>query len=81
MTQGCSSSLKWKMKFINLNSKYHYDLMQWTGSEDMNPELNLSFDSKDSAIAFAQKKHWEYKVDSAHTKNIIHKSYSDNFVS
>jgi len=53
--------------------------MQWTGTNDMNGELNLTFTSKDAAIKFVSKKQWQYSIEDGYEKLIIKKSYADNF--
>lgn len=71
----------WKIKFPSDNTKYSYDLMSWTGSKDTRQQLDLTFPSKEKAIAFAKKQNWEYTVIQNHKKKIYSKSYANNFIS
>jgi hypothetical protein len=79
MTQGLSNLGKWKIRFQTLDARYTYDLMDWTGSQNMNGELDLEFDTKEDAIKFANKKHWQFNIEESYEKRVILKSYADNF--
>jgi hypothetical protein len=54
-------------------------LMGWTSSSDMKSQVVLRFDSKEQAIAYAQRNGIPYRVEEpkAATRKIV--SYSDNF--
>ena len=78
-TQGSCSGKKWIIKFECDSSKFTYDLMKWTGSKDMSSELKLTFETKEQAIEFANKKKWSYQIQDDYTKKIIKKNYAENF--
>ena len=54
-------------------------LMGWTSSGDMRAQVKLKFDTKEEAIAYAQRSGVAYRVEEPKptTRKII--SYSDNF--
>ena len=54
-------------------------LMGWTSSTDMRSQVKLRFDSKEEAIAYAQRNGVPYRIEEpkAATRKIV--SYSDNF--
>jgi hypothetical protein len=58
-------------------------LMGWTSSSDMNAQIKLTFDSKDEAIAYAQRNGLAYRIEepkpATASRRIV--SYSDNFKS
>jgi hypothetical protein len=54
-------------------------LMGWAGSRDTERQLRLWFDTKDEAIAFAERKGLTYRVIEPHAKAIRPKAYADNF--
>jgi hypothetical protein len=37
--------------------------MGWTGSDDALSKVNLSFATRDAAVAFAQQQGWRYRVE------------------
>jgi hypothetical protein len=79
MTQGMFNLGKWKIRFQTFDDKYSYDLMNWTGAENMHSELDLEFDTKEDAISFVNKKHWKFNIEEIHEKLVLKKSYADNF--
>jgi hypothetical protein len=54
-------------------------LMGWTSSRDMKQQLKLSFDSKDEAVAYAERSGIPYRVMEPKPRKAVRKSYSDNF--
>ena len=54
-------------------------LMGWTSSGDMKSQLKLKFDSKDEAVAYAERNGIPYRVEEPKpaARRIV--SYSDNF--
>ena len=57
-------------------------LMGWTSSSDMNAQVRLFFDTKEEAIAFAEKRGIEFRVEEpAPDPERQGLSYSDNFKS
>ena len=54
-------------------------LMGWTSSRDMKQQLRLSFDSKDEAVAYAERNGIPYRVMEPKPRKAVRKSYSDNF--
>lgn len=71
----------WFISFPVDETKYHYSLMNWPGSEDMLQELGgrLKFPSKEEAIKFAERKKWQYKIIEPKEKIYRPKSYAENF--
>lgn len=69
----------WKVKFRNDATKEIYNLMSWIGSSDTNQQLELTFPSKASALAFVHKKNWSYEILTQQPKRIKAKSYAHNF--
>jgi hypothetical protein len=81
MQSSSQKTQKWKIKFPNDNSKYNYELMNWSGSKDTKQQLNLFFNSKEEAINFAEKNNWKFEIIEPHQKRVKLKSYADNFTS
>ena len=53
--------------------------MGWTSSGDMMQEVQLKFNSKEEAIAFAEKNDISYEVIQTHEKKAVIRPYADNF--
>ena len=56
-------------------------LMGWTSSADMRSQVKLKFDTKEEAIAYAERNGVAYRVDEPKPVTLKIQSYSDNFVS
>ena len=54
-------------------------LMGWTSSREMKSQVRLSFDTKEEAIAYAQRYGIPYRLAEPRTRAPVRKSYSDNF--
>ena len=80
---GVYKSSIWMMEFINYTEeegKYIFDLMNWMGGSDTIKTIKLKFDTKESAVHFATKNNFEYKIVELNNRIIKPKSYSSNFV-
>jgi hypothetical protein len=55
-------------------------LMGWTSSADTRQQLKLFFDTKEEAIAYAEREGFAYTVmPESPAGRLVKKSYSDNF--
>ena len=54
-------------------------LMGWTSGADTLAQLKLEFDSRDEAIAYAERQGFAYTVVEPETRKAVKKSYADNF--
>jgi len=61
MTSGSGKTFAWVLFFPNL-ARWTNQLTGWTSSADPMTTVELSFDSKEDAIAFAEKKGFSYRV-------------------
>ena len=54
-------------------------LMGWTSSRDMKQQLRLSFESKDEAVAYAERNGIPYRLAEPKPRQPVRKTYADNF--
>ena len=54
-------------------------LMGWTSSRDTRQQLALHFDSKEQAIAYAEKHGFAYSVLEEQPRAVRRRAYADNF--
>ena len=54
-------------------------LMGWISSGDTLNQVKLRFDTKEDAIAFAERKGWDYSVQDAPVRRVRPRNYADNF--
>uniref|UniRef100_A0A0D9X0X5 NADH dehydrogenase [ubiquinone] iron-sulfur protein 4, mitochondrial n=1 Tax=Leersia perrieri TaxID=77586 RepID=A0A0D9X0X5_9ORYZ len=79
--QGSGKVGRWKINFVS-TQKWENPLMGWTSTGDPYAnvgEASLTFDSAESAKAFAEKHGWDYVVRKRHTPLLKPKSYAENF--
>ena len=73
---------QWKLEYDRAGSKagkWKNPLMGWTSTSDPLSNLNVSFSSKDAAIAFCQRNGLAYEVIEPKVMRRQAKSYGDNF--
>jgi hypothetical protein len=54
--------------------------MGWTSSTDMDGQIRLAFDTKEEAVAYAQKHGVPFQLFEPRIPKRIIKAYADNFV-
>ncbi len=70
---------KWVLEFEPESPRQIEPLMGWTSSSDMKSQVKLKFDSKEEAIAYAQRNGIAYRLEEAKIATRKTVSYSDNF--
>jgi ETC complex I subunit conserved region len=55
-------------------------LMGWTSSADMRSQVKLRFDTKEEAVAYAQRNGIPYRVEEPRLETRKIQSYSENFL-
>ncbi len=79
MQSGEGRTKEWVLEFAPASPREIEPLMGWTATRDMKAEVQLAFDTKEEAIAYAEKAGLPYLV--SEPKKPVQKilSYSDNF--
>ena len=79
MQSGMKRSKKWHFEYAPQQSKVLEPLMGWTSSGDMQGPIRLTFDSKDDAVAYAERNNIDYVVQETHIRKKRLKNYADVF--
>lgn len=79
MQSGRANTRQWVLEFEPAEPKSIDPLMGWVSSGDTLGQVKLRFDSKDEAIAFAEKNGYVYLIEEPHVRRIRPKSYAENF--
>ena len=69
----------WLLEFDTLNTGIN-PLMGWESSKDTMSEVKLEFSTKEQAVNYAKKNNISYYIIEPQKRNIIKKSYTDNFL-
>jgi hypothetical protein len=79
MQSGRANTRRWVLEFEPATPRTTDPLMGWTSSADMRRQLRIYFDSREEAVAHAERNGLAYSVEEAHSRKIQPKSYADNF--
>ena len=78
MQSGTANTKEWLLEYEPVK-KFTDPLMGWTGSTDTRNQLRLWFDTKEEAIAYAEKHGIQFTVEEPHHRSLKPKAYADNF--
>ena len=79
MQSGRANSRLWELVFEPASARLPDPLMGWTQSTDMNGQVRLKFETREEAVAYAQRYGIAFEVLwEDNTKRIL-KAYADNF--
>jgi ETC complex I subunit conserved region len=79
MQSGMRKTREWVVEFEPEAPPIVDPLMGWIGSADTQPQVQLRFDSRDEAIAYAARNGLTYRVIEPHQPIVRPKSYAENF--
>jgi hypothetical protein len=79
MQSGEARTKEWVLEFDAAHPRSIDPLMGWTSSVDTKTQLHLEFDSKEEAIAYAERNGIAYTLSEPKPRRQIAKSYADNF--
>ena len=79
MQSGNAKTKEWVLDYEPEQPREIEPLMGWTSSSDMRQQLRLWFDTKEEAIAYAEREGIPYRVEEPHEVKRRTMSYSDNF--
>ena len=79
MQSGKANTREWLLEFEPASARKSDPLMGWTQSTDMNGQVRLAFDTRDEAVAYAQKHGIAFELVVPKEHKTIVKAYADNF--
>jgi hypothetical protein len=80
MQSGRAKTHHWVLEFVSEQPQMIDSLMGWTGSRDTRRQVQLRFDTKQEAIAYARRQGYSYAVEEPHERVVKPKSYAENFI-
>ncbi|GCC32378.1 hypothetical protein chiPu_0010839 [Chiloscyllium punctatum] len=78
MQSGVNNTKVWKLEF-DTKERWENPLMGWASTADPLSNIDISFTTKEDAIAFVEKNGWNYEVEEKKVKVPRPKSYGANF--
>lgn len=79
MQSGRAKTKKWVLEFEPAEARQIDPLMGWTSSGDMNSQVVLRFESKEAAMAYAERHGIAYQIQEPKKPRRSLKAYADNF--
>lgn len=79
MQSGTARTQRWVLEHDRESARTKDPLMGWTSSSDTRQQLDLSFETKEAAIAYAKRNGLAYTVSEPKPRKQKPKSYADNF--
>jgi hypothetical protein len=79
MQSGKARTKEWVLEFEPSSARLPDPLMGWAQSKDMNGQVRLNFDTREEAIAYAQRHGIPFQVMEPKPARRVIKAYADNF--
>jgi hypothetical protein len=79
MQSGRARAQEWVLEFAPASARTPDPLMGWTLTDDTSAQVRLSFETRDDAVAYAQKHGLAFQVTEPKAPRRILKAYADNF--
>jgi hypothetical protein len=79
MQSGDARTKEWVLEYEPESPREIEPLMGWTSSADMRSQIRLSFETKQEAIAYAERNGIAYRLEEPKPRRPVRKSYADNF--
>jgi hypothetical protein len=76
---GKANAGRWLLEFERQQPLRADPLTGWNGSGDTNPQVRITFQTKDAAIAYCDKRGLPYHVVAAPPVRMRIQAYADNF--
>lgn len=79
MQQGKAATREWVLEYISDQPRVIEPLMGWTSSADTRRQVQMRFDTKEEAIAFATQNGIAFRLEEPNATKLRPKSYAENF--
>lgn len=79
MQSGQAKSKRWVLAFEPESARRPDPLMGWTSSTDMRGQVELWFDTREAAVAYAVREQIPHQVIEPKERRRAKKAYADNF--
>ena len=79
MQSGKAKTREWVLEFEPASARVSDPLMGWTVSTDMNGQVRMQFDTREEAVAYAQRHGIAFEVLAPKEHRRIIRAYADNF--
>nr|KAG5693144.1 hypothetical protein BaRGS_025503 [Batillaria attramentaria] len=78
MQSGSYGMRRWKIEF-DVRERWENPLMGWTSTGDPLSNMEVTFSTKEDAMAFCEKNGWDFFIEEPKKPTFKKKSYGANF--
>ena len=79
MQSGHAKTKEWVLDYEPEQPREVEPLMGWTSSDDTRRQLRLTFETREEAVAYAEREGIPYIVEEPAARKVQPKAYADNF--
>ena len=79
MQSGMANTERWVLEFAPATPRSADPLMGWTSGADTRNQLRLTFETREEAVAFAEREGIPFTLEVPHERQVRPKAYADNF--
>ncbi|MGY9014322.1 MAG: ETC complex I subunit [Rhodospirillales bacterium] len=79
MQSGRANVRRWILEYITATRQQVDNLMGWVGGGNTQRQVKMKFDTKEEAIAFAEREELNYTVTEPTKRRILPKNYANNY--
>jgi hypothetical protein len=79
MQSGLAGTQEWVIEWAPSDRRTQDPLMGWFGSSDTQSQVRLRFDTREEAVAFAERRGLTYDLELPRARVHKPKAYADNF--
>ena len=79
MQSGKAKARDWILEFEPASARTPDPLMGWNTSRDMNAQVRLTFETREEAVAYAERHGIPFQLFTPRERKRIIKAYADNF--
>jgi hypothetical protein len=79
MQSGKAKTKDWVLEFAPASARRSDPLMGWTQTTDLDGQIRLIFETRDEAVAYAQRYGIAFQLQEQKEPKRILKAYADNF--
>ena len=76
---GRANTKHWVLEFEPIGRRRHDPLMGWISSGDTRGQVRLAFDTREAALAYAERHGLEAQLQEPKPPTVEPKAYADNF--
>lgn len=79
MQSGKGNTKQWVLQFVSPVKREADPLMGWTSAAETRQQVTLKFETKEEAIAYAEREGLAYVVEEPKPHRLQPRAYADNF--